>query len=69
MGGPAWLPQAMAAFAILSLTALNLRGAGQAAGVEIAIVCVKLAILAALAARMLGLHHRVHRITSAVPAE
>ena len=50
VGGPAWLPQAMAAFAILSLTALNLRGAGQAAGVEIAIVCVKLAILAALAA-------------------
>ena len=50
VGGPAWLPQAMAALAILSLTALNLRGAGQAAGVEIAIVCVKLAILAALAA-------------------
>ncbi|WP_375291595.1 APC family permease [Qipengyuania sp.] len=50
LGGPAWLPQAMAAFAILVMTAINLRGAGQAAGVEIAIVIAKLAILAALAA-------------------
>jgi amino acid transporter len=43
------MPKAMAAGAIIALTALNLRGAGQAAGVEIAIVAVKLAILAALA--------------------
>ena len=50
IGGPSWLPPAMAALAILSMTAINLRGAGQAAGVEIAIVAVKLAILAALAA-------------------
>ncbi len=50
VGGPAWLPQAMAALAILSMTAINLRGAGQAAGVEIAIVVIKLAILAGLAA-------------------
>lgn len=50
IGGPGWLPPAMAAFAILSMTAINLRGAGQAAGVEIAIVVIKLAILAALAA-------------------
>ncbi|MBX7481034.1 APC family permease [Qipengyuania qiaonensis] len=47
--GPAWLPQGMAAFAILSMTAINLRGAGQAAGIEIAIVAIKLAILAGLA--------------------
>ena len=50
VGGPSWLPQAMAAFAILSMTAINLRGAGQAAGIEIAIVVIKLAILAGLAA-------------------
>ena len=49
VGGPGWLPPAMATFAILSMTAINLRGAGQAAGVEIAIVAVKLAILAGLA--------------------
>ena len=49
LGGPAWLPQAMAAAAIVGMIALNLRGAGQAAGVEIAIVSIKLAILAALA--------------------
>jgi amino acid transporter len=49
LGGPDWMPKAMAAGAIIALTALNLRGAGQAAGVEIAIVAVKLAILAALA--------------------
>ena len=49
VGGPGWLPPVMAAFAILSMTAINLRGAGQAAGVEIAIVVVKLAILAGLA--------------------
>ena len=50
IGGPPWLPQAMATLAIVSMAALNLRGAGQAAGIEIAIVVVKLAILAALAA-------------------
>ena len=50
LGGPSWLPPAMAAVAILSMTAINLRGAGQAAVVEIAIVVLKLAILAALAA-------------------
>lgn len=50
LGGPSWLPPAMASAAILAMTAINLRGAGQAAGVEIAIVVVKLVILAALAA-------------------
>ena len=40
----------MASAVILAMTAINLRGAGQAAGVEIAIVAIKLAILAALAA-------------------
>ena len=55
LGGPAWLPPAMACAVILVLAAVNLRGAGQAAGVEIAIVAIKLAILAALAA--LGLAH------------
>ena len=49
VGGPAWLPQAMSCLAILAMTAINLRGAGQAAGVEIAIVVIKLAILAGLA--------------------
>ena len=49
LGGPVWLPKAMAALAIVSMAAINLRGAGQAAGVEIAIVVVKLAILTALA--------------------
>ncbi|MBB3035172.1 APC family permease [Alteriqipengyuania lutimaris] len=49
-GGLSWLPPAMAAAAILIMTGLNLRGAGQAAGVEIAIVVIKLTILAGLAA-------------------
>ena len=49
IGGPGWLPQAMAALAITTMTVINLRGAGQAAGVEIAIVTIKLIILAALA--------------------
>ena len=49
LGGPAWMPQALAAAAIIAMAALNLRGAGQAAGVEIAIVAAKLAILAGLA--------------------
>ena len=30
LGGPAWLPQALASAAILAMVALNLRGAGQA---------------------------------------
>lgn len=55
LGGPAWLPAAMASGAIIAMAALNLRGAGQATGVEIAIVVAKLAILAGLAA--LGLWH------------
>ncbi len=50
LGGPGWLPPAMASAAIVAMTALNLRGAGQATGVEIAIVVTKLAILAGLAA-------------------
>ncbi len=49
LGGPVWMPQALAASAIITMAALNLRGAGQAAGVEIAIVVTKLAILAGLA--------------------
>ncbi|OYX66320.1 MAG: amino acid permease [Sphingomonadales bacterium 32-64-17] len=49
LGGPVWMPQALAAAAIVAMAALNLRGAGQAAGVEIAIVAAKLAILAGLA--------------------
>ena len=53
LGGPAWLPRSMATVAIVGMAAINLRGAGQAAGVEIGIVVVKLAILAALA--VLGL--------------
>ncbi|QWC55826.1 amino acid permease [Erythrobacter sp. 3-20A1M] len=50
VGGPGWIAPAMASAAIVSMAAINLRGAGQATGVEIAIVAVKLAILAALAA-------------------
>ncbi len=53
LGGPAWLPQALAAAAILVLVGLNLRGAGQASTVEVIIVVAKLAILAGLA--VLGL--------------
>ena len=53
IGGPAWLPPAMAAAAILAMTAINLLGAGQATGIEIFIVVVKLTILAGLA--VLGL--------------
>ena len=50
LGGPSWLPKALAAAAIIALVGLNLRGAGQASAVEIAIVTAKLAILAGLAA-------------------
>ena len=50
LGGPGWLGPAMSSAAIIAMAAINLRGAGQAAGVEIGIVVVKLAILAALAA-------------------
>lgn len=55
IGGPGWLPPAMASAVIISMAAINLLGAGKASGVEIVIVVVKLAILAALAA--LGLAH------------
>ncbi|WP_338466320.1 APC family permease [Novosphingobium sp. ZN18A2] len=55
LGGPAWLPRAMAVAAIVVLAGVNLRGVGQAAGVEIAIVWGKLVILAGLA--VLGLAH------------
>lgn len=55
LGGPDWLPPALASAAILAMAAINLRGAGQATGVEIIIVVAKLAILAGLAA--LGLWH------------
>ncbi|RKF19257.1 APC family permease [Altericroceibacterium spongiae] len=47
--GPDWLPQAMGVVAIIVLAGLNLRGASDAAGVEIAIVVGKLVILAGLA--------------------
>ncbi|MDE0933273.1 MAG: APC family permease [Novosphingopyxis baekryungensis] len=50
LGGPSWLAPAMSTGAIIAMAAINLRGAGQAAGLEIGIVVIKLAILAALAA-------------------
>lgn len=50
IGGPGWLPPAMAAAAIISMTAINLLGAGQATGIEVVIVIIKLVILAGLAA-------------------
>ena len=53
IGGPAWLPPAMAAAAIVVIAGINLLGAGQASRIEIAIVVVKLAILGGLA--VLGL--------------
>lgn len=49
LGGPTWLPAAMASSAIVAMAALNLLGAGQATTVEIVIVVTKLAILAGLA--------------------
>lgn len=54
-GGPAWLPQAMAAASILVLAGINLMGVGAASFVEIVAVWGKLAILAGLAA--IGLAH------------
>ena len=50
IGGPAWLPQAIAAAAIILLAAVNLRGTGDAAALEIAIVVGKLIVLVGLAA-------------------
>ncbi|BBC72430.1 amino acid permease [Altererythrobacter sp. B11] len=50
LGGPHWLPGAMAAAAIILLALVNLRGAGEAAGLELAIVVGKLVILVGLAA-------------------
>lgn len=50
IGGPAWLPGASAAAAIIILTGINLLGVGEAAGVEIVAVWIKLAVLIALAA-------------------
>lgn len=59
VGGPAWLPRAMAAAAIIVMAAINLRAAGQAATVEIAIVVIKLVILAALCCiRPVAIRHR-----------
>lgn len=55
LGGPGWLPQAIAIAAIIVLAGVNLRSTGEAAALEIAIVVGKLVILAALAA--LGLWH------------
>lgn len=49
LGGPLWLPQALAAAAIILLAGVNLRGAGDAAALEVAIVVGKLAILTGLA--------------------
>ena len=49
IGGPAWLPQAIAAGAIIVLAGVNLRSTGDAAGLEIAIVVGKLIILTGLA--------------------
>ena len=53
LNGPGWLPPVMAAAVIVLMAAINLLGAGQASGIEIAIVVVKLVILAGLA--LLGL--------------
>lgn len=49
LGGPAWLPQAMAAASIVILAGINLMGAGEASTVEIVAVWGKLFILAGLA--------------------
>ncbi|TXC69036.1 amino acid permease [Sphingorhabdus soli] len=55
IGGPGWLPGASAAAAIIVLTGVNLLGVGEASGVEIFAVWIKLAVLVALAA--LGIWH------------
>lgn len=49
IGGPQWMPQAMAAGSIVILAGVNLLGVGEASAVEIVAVWGKLAILAALA--------------------
>lgn len=53
LGGPAWMPQALAVASILVLAGINIMGAGEASIVEIIAVCGKLMILAGLA--MFGL--------------
>ncbi|MBC2777700.1 APC family permease [Parasphingopyxis marina] len=50
LGGPAWLPQAMAAVSIIALAGVNLMGVGEASTLEIVAVWGKLVILAGLAA-------------------
>lgn len=49
LGGPAWMPQAMAVASILVLAGVNLMGVGEASALEIVAVWGKLAILAGLA--------------------
>ncbi len=66
LGGPAWLPTVCAAGVIFIMTAINLLGAGQATGIEIAIVVLKLAILAALATFGLA-HWDVAKLSIAPP--
>lgn len=66
IGGPAWLPPAMAATVIIAMAAINLLGAGKASIIEIVIVVIKLAILAALSA--LGLAHW-HTASLAIPSQ
>lgn len=50
IGGGAWVPRAAAAVIIAALVGVNLKGVGEASGVEIVTVWGKLAILLALAA-------------------
>ena len=50
LGGPSWLPQAMAAAAIALLAGVNLRSVGTASTFETLIVIMKLVILGGLAA-------------------
>lgn len=50
LGGPAWMPQAMALASIVLLAGVNLMGVGEASALEIFAVWAKLAILAGLAA-------------------
>jgi len=55
LGGPAWLPRAIAVAVIGVFAGVNLRGVSDAARIEIAIVWGKIAILSGLA--FLGLEH------------
>ncbi len=55
VGGPAWMPQAMAIASIIILAGVNLLGVGEASALEIVAVWGKLAILAGLA--ILGMAH------------